>query len=649
MQTIRRLYFYAVAFVSFELVLWGVIGLLRSILLRAQSIRAGGGLVPSTNELAQALALILVGVPIFLLHWSWAQRAAARDPEERASTVRAIFLYGIQLSTLIPVVQNTLALLDRSILETARLQASSSLVGGNQSLTDNLVAILLNGIAALYFYRVTRRDWQQLEQREAYADVRRLYRFIWVLYSLALTVWGVQQVIHFIFYIPSATLGLFSRQVFLNALALLVVGAPLWVYSWQLSLSALDEPGESESNLRLAFLYLLSLVSALTVLAAVAVLLNNLLSQALGAGGGWRDLLQKIGTPLSIAIPFGALWAYYGHAYQGAIADQPDPGRRAALQRLYRYPLSLAGLAATFVGTTWLLIYLIETLFATLLPSSVGASRLAAGLAALITGLPLWLVTWRAAQAEVRAPGEAGALARRSLVRRSYLYLVIFAAVIGIMSSAVWLVFQIINALLGGMRGDFTQNTLIALQLLLLFIAVLVYHMRVLRADGAQATDTLTARHAAFPVLVFAPDEGFAAAVAEAIASQSPDMPVTFQAADEAIQPDSAGMVKAAVLPAALALNPPEPLRLWLETFDGQKVVIPEPVAGWVWSGGATQPLSKAAGGAALALRQLAEGQPVRPSLQTSPWMIVLYILAGLFALQFLLLLLGLLSSLVMD
>ena len=52
---------------------------------------------------------------------------------------------------------------------------------------------------------------------------------------------------------------------------------------------------------------------------------------------------------------------------------------------------------------------------------------------------------------------------------------------------------------------------------------------------------------------------------------------------------------------------------------------------------------------AALALRQLAEGEMVRPGLPASPWMIAVYILAALFALQFLALLLALLASIVAD
>ncbi|MFN3492284.1 MAG: DUF5671 domain-containing protein, partial [Anaerolineales bacterium] len=70
MKTIRRLYFYAVAFISIEVVLWGIIGLLRSI-FNNNEITSGA------TSLAQALSLILVGAPIFLVHWLWAQNVSA--------------------------------------------------------------------------------------------------------------------------------------------------------------------------------------------------------------------------------------------------------------------------------------------------------------------------------------------------------------------------------------------------------------------------------------------------------------------------------------------------------------------------------------------------------------------------------------------
>src|SRR5574339_572819 len=130
MKSIRRLYFYLVAFISIEVILWGLVGLLRSIV--DETISGGA------DALAQALALILVGVPIFLVHWLWAQRAAARDEEEKIATIRAAFFYAILLGTLIPVVQNLLSFIDRSLVQGTGLgveRAFSSF--RDQTLADN--------------------------------------------------------------------------------------------------------------------------------------------------------------------------------------------------------------------------------------------------------------------------------------------------------------------------------------------------------------------------------------------------------------------------------------------------------------------------------------------------------------------------------
>src|SRR4026207_199555 len=177
MKSIRRLYFYLVAFISIEIVLWGLVGLLRSIV---DDTVSGGA-----DALAQALALILVGVPIFLIHWLWVQRASARDDEEKTASLRAVFLYAILLATLIPVIQNLLSFIDRSFVQVAGLGVSRAFRSfSEQTLADNLIAILMNGIVAAYFWNTLRGEWVTLSERESFADVRRLYRYIWMLYGL---------------------------------------------------------------------------------------------------------------------------------------------------------------------------------------------------------------------------------------------------------------------------------------------------------------------------------------------------------------------------------------------------------------------------------------------------------------------------------
>jgi hypothetical protein len=87
---------------------------------------------------------------------------------------------------------------------------------------------------------------------------------------------------------------------------------------------------------------------------------------------------------------------------------------------------------------------------------------------------------------------------------------------------------------------------------------------------------------------------------------------------------------KAVILPAGLALDPPDTLRGWLAQFKGSRLVVPGPAQGWIWVGSAQSELNQAA----LALRQLAEGQEVRPRVAATGWMIFLYVIAGLFGLE---------------
>ena len=152
-------------------------------------------------------------MPIFLIHWVWAQRVSARDDEEKTASLRAIFLYAILFGTLIPVIQNLLAFIDRSFIDVARIDSYRALVGGSQTLADNLIAILMNGIVAAYFWNILRGEWATLTDKENFSDVRRLYRYLWMLYGLLMTVFGAQQILSFLFYIPGNVLGELGREV----------------------------------------------------------------------------------------------------------------------------------------------------------------------------------------------------------------------------------------------------------------------------------------------------------------------------------------------------------------------------------------------------------------------------------------------------
>ena len=629
MKSIRRLYFYLVAFISIEVVLWGLVSLLRSIVDRSIS----GGV----DALAQALALILVGMPLFLIHWLWAQRAAARDEEEQNASLRAVFLYGILLATLIPVAQNLLSFIDRSFVELAGLgvgRAFSSF--SRQTVADNLIAILMNGIVALYFWNVLRNDWAKLTDGQNYSDVRRLYRYLWMLYGLLLTVFGAQQILRFLFYVPNGLLGHLGREVAINGIALLVVGTPVWVYSWHVIQNSLTDPAEMGSTLRLVVLYLLSLGGVITVITAAWMVIDTILNVLLGQALSSAELIQKIGGPISVAIPLGLVWAYYGYWLNRHIEAAGDRVRQAGLKRLYNYILAFIGLVVSLVGMATLVSFLIDMLtgFGIVFSDSMRNS-LASSLASLIVGLPLWLVMWRPMQAAAIVQGELGDHARRSLVRKAYLYLALFASVIGGMATAVGLVYNLLRALLIGDTGqDFANNILNLAQLLVLFGVVLLYHLSVLRADGASTADSLAEKQKEYPLLVVDSGNGFVESIRAALVKFAPNSPIVVT--DPSTRPD--GSFSALIISGSLAMDTPE----WIRSFNGNRIVIQDEARNIVWADDALQ--------AAQSVQKLAEGQEIqRQKAARSPWIIVIYIFAALFGLILLLILVSIGISLVMN
>ena len=630
MKTIRRLYFYAVAFISIEVVLWGAIGLLRSIF-------SADRVSDNAFILAQALSLILVGVPIFLFHWLWAQRSAGRDDEEKTASLRAIFLYGVLLGTLIPVVQNLLALVDRIFLASANLVTYRAIIGSSQTWVDNLIAIVINLLIAAYFWNVLKSSWRAISERENFAEIRRLYRFIWMLYGLLMAIYGVQQALDYAFTLSSDVLGGIGRETVVNAIALLVIGTPIWYFSWRILQDALPDSAEKESYLRLGILYLLALGGVIIVLTAGGNLLYMLFMRLFGDDKSWADFLQDIGGPISIGVPFAAVWAYYGTWLNKQFAFDESAPRRAGKQRLYFYILSFLGLAATFYALASLFSVLIDlTTDRSYLGSYGFSSPISSALAALLVGLPLWLLTWRPMQAQALTDGDLGDHARRSVIRKSYLYLVLFISVIGGMASAGALVFTLINAALGGTTYDLTNSVLNAMQNLILFVVLLLYHLSALRRDGAARADILEEKQSQYKVLAFDHDGKFGETVKAVFAKRAPKLQLTVINAGDGVPAEA--KADAVVLPGSLAVNTPEKVEAWIRSFDGNRLIVNDEAAGVFWMNDFGQ--------AADSAKALAEGQEIRPQSSartTSVWTYVAYVFAALFACQllFMLLMLG--------
>ena len=201
------------------------------------------------------------------------------------------------------------------------------------------------------------------------------------------------------------------------------------------------------------------------------------------------------------------------------------------------------------------------------------------------------------------------------------------------MGTGVGLVYQLIKVVLTGDPGsDFVSTLLNLAQVLFLFGVVLVYHLRVLRADGASTADALAEKQSEFSVLVVDSGDGFAETVKAALLKSESKAQVTVTMPAE--KPE--GNFNAIVLGGAVAVQAPE----WIRSFSGNRIIVQNEAQNLVWAEDAAQ--------AAQSVQMLAEGQEVqKQKTSRSAWIYVVYVFAALFALQLLFVLLSLVISLV--
>lgn len=638
MSTVRRLYLYAVAFVSFEVVTWALIGLIRSAV---DADQIGG----EVERLASALALILVGIPVFAFHWWSANRLCKSDPRERQAGIRAVFLYGTILATAVPVTQNVLALINKILFDVMSIPDVQPRIGLGQTWTDNIIAIVINGVIGYYFYRVLSEDLNDMPKEGAIFVVRRVNRYFWLLYGLSLLFLGVQKVIYFLF----AVWGLVGKggaAELATGLALLIVGAPLWYVINRIVQKSLTDPAEKRSLLRTVILFGITLLSILGAISSAGVFVSLIFRLLLGEGFTLVRFLSESANPLSITIASAILWLNYRREFTSALEALPSSKQQEGTLRLYRYILAIIGVIVSFVGLQFLLSFLIELAFEDIsIATQLSRRRLSEIIATLILAVPVWFVYWRPLAREAASLDEIGEHARRSVVRKVYLYLVLFIAVLGVMFSAGGFIYEILVTILGERPQNLGLNITQLAKTFLLFAGLLIYHLAVLREDSRHTERSLAEKHAGFPVLLIGSkdDEAYKAFL-EGIAEQMPKLPIVV------LEPEGdlprANEISAVIMSAEVVSNTPAKLQGWLDTFDGDRIVIPQQHEGWHWIGIDDRRSSFYQRQATLVVRQLAEGQPVRLVSGTSVWVILAYILGGLFGL---LIVLPIVASLVFE
>jgi hypothetical protein len=617
MIVVRRTYIFLIAAITLEATAWALIYLLRNLL--------SPGLDAPGSAQAFQIAVIVVTLPIYLAHWLWAQRLAARDPDERAAALRAVYLYGLAATFLLPWLANATGLIRVALPRVAGVPLPAFMnepADPRTALVDPLVALAVLGLLWLYHWRVVGADNALLPPTGLRAAVRRLYVLGFCAAGLAMTATGTINLLRWVlFQLGSGTEVIAPRAAgFAGGMARLAVGLPLWLVSWSWAERLLRGAGEDERRARLRWFYLYAVIFV-AVLSAVtdgAMILAGVFRKALAvpAGGDIRGPLPVIAVALMV-------WAYHARVLRRDAAAYPEQPRQAGIRRLYTYLVAVIGLAAVLVGLGGVTSVLIRLQTATGL--AVGLKgQLAVFAAALLAGLPVWLLAWRRAQAAIMAPGDAAVEERRSLTRKLYLYLILLATAIVVVTSAVYVVYRLVSRLLGINVSDRLGTDLAqAIAFALIAGAAWAYHAVVLRRDGELGRGELARRAARLRLVVADAGEGrFAAAVVERLRLELPELAAQpLVVGPEVTAEQLAALGEADLIAAPWPLLAPGPaagpgtaaVAAAIGASRARKLLAPAGAAGWDWAGVDRWSEEALCGQTVYALRRIVQGDEVVP------------------------------------
>jgi hypothetical protein len=619
MKTVRCIYLYLTSAISLTAVTWAIILLARLVL----SEEIGQGQI---TELASLLAVIIVGLPVFLFHWLMAQRLAAKDEAEQASIIRRIY-FGVMMAIgATPIISNIYRLVDNGLL---------ALLGGTRqdyypydlTTAELLVAIIAWGIVWFYLWRQVQADNQLALARSDYLGVRRLYLFIFAQAGLVMVSLGAISLLQTL--LESLATDINWRTPVAHSSAQLLVGGVVWVGHWLLlqRIFFTGDPAEERSVIRKIYLYLNVFIFSVMAVFSASSLLKRLIELALGAPPAAEPLLVQLSDPVSLLIVGSVLWAYHWHVLRQDANQAPEIPRQATVRRIYAYLVAAIGLAVLLSGIVGLLSILIDLLTT---PASIGLTyyreQIATFIAMIVVGVPVWLLPWRKLQNLALTPSTtetedlAAVEARRSTTRKIYLYFYVLVAALAVFGSTGWFVYHILTALLGAdLPEDFITLVLNALVIALLAVGVWVYHWQAIRRDGQLEQADEANRLADVSVVVIDGDEGKLGQII--IAHLQHELPgiqlkpvgLTPQAAEAmAGQPFSAAVTNTAdyVVGSWQALTASE-VAPAIEASPALKLAIPESKPNWVWAGVKQRLPEYYAEQTVRGIKQSLEGEPV--------------------------------------
>ncbi|HVD51352.1 MAG TPA: DUF5671 domain-containing protein [Candidatus Udaeobacter sp.] len=569
LPAIQRAYFYLVALVAIHMVVLAIANLLRVAAELALGAPSGGftGLPFVFNEFNRpaaqyreqaslAIALLVVGLPAWIIHFRIAQRAAVRSIEERSSALRSFYLHLVVFVTALLVFgygQRALRLILQGTYLGDGSQFSQFGPGAFGLEADwparaaGAAAMALTAAGALAYHL-----WLSNQDRRAVPIVGRAAQLRHLaLYSLAAIglfwaastsvstlagIWGriadavapipgftKQSVPPGVQIPPRPSDDDLLRFQLIGAVPAILAGLVLWLGTWiplQRGVRAATADGEIErrSVVRKLAIYLIVFVSALAVLLSATVAVSNVVERLLGTPDReeFRNIQHDLAFPVVNLIVFGTVWLFHRRVLQSEAARETEVERAATIRRLYTYVIAVIGLAMLAIGAAGAIGVLGSQVMGV---NTHGHGETATYIALVLVGAPAWALAWWPAQRRLTDDE------RRSLPRRGYLYLAILGGVLGVLVFGSAALYRLLNAALA---GDFPLATWHDIWHFTVdgtvSAAAFLFHLAAVRADRSAQLPTV-AQHSV-TLLVRAADAAAARARVATVLEGQPDIAI---------------------------------------------------------------------------------------------------------------------------
>src|SRR5258705_3609998 len=374
LPAVQRAYFYVVLLVAIHMIVLGVANLLRVGAEIALGEPSGGftGLPfvfaefnrpreQYREQASLAIALLLVAVPAWYLHYRVADAAARRSLAERGSALRGAYL---QIVVLVPalLVSGYGQRLVRLVLQ-AILVANTSLFPLEPSWEARAAGALAMAIAAagalVFHLRLAgggHATGAVCGRAAAIGQIGRyalaVHGLFFFAFSVAATLAGLWQRLLFPFPEPVFPPGGPSRLVpdrnasllfdLANAIPGIVSGLALWLAAWLPSQRVAfgADVIERTSIARRLAVYFVIAVSAFVVLFGLVATIAPVLARVFGERITDADLGRELGSPLVFAAVFAAVWWYHRRVIEREARREAEAGGAAGVRPAEYYLLS---------------------------------------------------------------------------------------------------------------------------------------------------------------------------------------------------------------------------------------------------------------------------------------------------------------------